>query len=213
MNMNKSLEQLATAGLVTASGVNVEQFNPVTRSQEAARKVLIIEDDSVVASVYRSRLVEDGFQVEVAKDGQAGFYRIHETRPDVILLDWMLPKIAGSEILRKIRAQKQFQDTPVIVYTSAFLPDVIESATDVGSTQFFNKAQSTPLQIIEALRSALVPVKVPASSALPLAEEKTAVGTPVLPPGNGDAEFRAGVLRGFFENAPSVVSTFAQFGS
>ena len=69
------------------------------------RKVLIIEDDSIVAHIYETRLVKGGYEVEICTDGQSGFYRIHEFRPDAVLLDLMLPKMNGIEILKKIRAQ------------------------------------------------------------------------------------------------------------
>ena len=97
-------------------------------------KVLIIEDDAIIAHIYRNRLEKEGFQVEVAPDGQTGFYRIHETRPDAILLDLMLPKMDGMQILKKIRAQKQFQEVPVLVFTNRYLPDMVQEATRSGAT-------------------------------------------------------------------------------
>ena len=70
------------------------------------KKILIIEDDSIVAHIYRSRLEKEGYTVEVCEDGQTGFYRIHEVHPQAILLDLMLPKMNGIDILKKIRAER-----------------------------------------------------------------------------------------------------------
>ena len=120
-------------------------------------KVLIIEDDAIIAQIYRSRLDKEGFQVEVAPDGQTGFYRIHETRPDAILLDLMLPKMDGMQILKKIRAQKQFQQVPVLVFTNSYLPDMVQEAMRSGATQVFSKAALTPRQVVEILNQALFP--------------------------------------------------------
>ena len=103
-------------------------------------KVLIIEDDPIIANIYRSRLEKEGFQVEIASDGQTGFYRTIESRPSALLLDLMLPKMDGIQILRKIRAQKAFQGTPVIVFTNAYVPNMIQEATLAGATVVFNKA-------------------------------------------------------------------------
>ena len=72
------------------------------------KKLLIIEDDPIIANIYRSLFEKENYKVEVAADGQSGFYKIHEERPDVVLLDLMLPLINGCDILRKIRAQKAF---------------------------------------------------------------------------------------------------------
>jgi DNA-binding response OmpR family regulator/HPt (histidine-containing phosphotransfer) domain-containing protein len=120
-------------------------------------KVLIIEDDPIIASIYRSRLDKEGFQVEIAQDGQTGFYRIHEVRPDAVLLDLMLPKMDGIQILKKIRAQKQFQTMPVLVFTNAYLPNMVQEAVLAGATQVYNKAAITPKHIVDAFNQALFP--------------------------------------------------------
>jgi DNA-binding response OmpR family regulator/HPt (histidine-containing phosphotransfer) domain-containing protein len=120
------------------------------------RKVLIIEDDSVVAHIYETRLAKEGYQVEICTDGQSGFYRIHEFHPDAVLLDLMLPKMNGIEILKKIRAQAQFQRLPVIVFTNAYVPNMIHEAFQVGANNVFNKATLTPRQVMDALHQVIV---------------------------------------------------------
>ena len=120
-------------------------------------KVLIIEDDPIIANIYRSRLEKEGFQVEIAADGQTGFYRVHENNPDALLLDLMLPKMDGIQILKKIRAQKRFENTPVIVFTNAYVPNMIQEATRAGATQVFSKAALTPRQIVDVINAALFP--------------------------------------------------------
>jgi DNA-binding response OmpR family regulator/HPt (histidine-containing phosphotransfer) domain-containing protein len=119
-------------------------------------KVLIIEDDPIVARAYQRRLAKEGYQVDICPDGQSGFYRIHELNPEAILLDLMLPKMHGVEILRKIRAQRQFQKTPVIVLTNAYVPNLIHEAFQAGANQVFNKATLTPRQIVDAVRNAML---------------------------------------------------------
>jgi DNA-binding response OmpR family regulator len=118
-------------------------------------KILIIEDDPIVAHIYRTRLEREGYEVEIASDGQSGFYRIHEFRPDAVLLDLMLPKMNGVDILKKIRAQPQFAKTPIIVFTNAYVPNMIHESFCAGATQVFNKATLTPRQILDALHGAI----------------------------------------------------------
>ena len=118
-------------------------------------KILIIEDDPIVAHIYRSRLEKEGYEVEIAPDGQSGFYRIHEFRPDAVLLDLMLPKMNGVDILKKIRAQPQYGKTPIIVFTNAYVPNMIHESFGAGATQVFNKATLTPRQILDALQQAI----------------------------------------------------------
>lgn len=115
------------------------------------KKILIIEDDSVVAHIYRNRLEKEGYTVEVCEDGQAGFYRIHEFHPNGVLLDLMLPKMNGVDILKKIRAEGEFAQIPVIVFTNAYVPNMIQDAMSAGASQVCNKATLTPRQVIDAL--------------------------------------------------------------
>jgi len=121
------------------------------------KKILIIEDDPIVAHIYRTRVEKEGYDVEVAQDGQSGFYRIHEFHPDAVLLDLMLPKMNGIDILKKIRAQGQFCKIPIIVFTNAYVPNMIHESFGAGATQVFNKATLTPRQILEALHNAIYP--------------------------------------------------------
>jgi DNA-binding response OmpR family regulator len=115
------------------------------------KKVLIIEDDPIVAHIYRTRLEKEGYVIETCADGQSGFYRIHEFHPDGVLLDLMLPKMNGVEILKKIRAQSQFAQVPIIVFTNAYVPNMIQEAFSAGASQVFNKATLTPRQILDSL--------------------------------------------------------------
>ena len=115
------------------------------------KKILIIEDDPIVAHIYRTRLEKEAYSVETCADGQSGFYRIHEFNPDGILLDLMLPKMNGIDILKKIRAQNKFAQVPIVVFTNAYVPNMIQEAFSAGASQVFNKATLTPRQILDAL--------------------------------------------------------------
>ncbi|MBI4661734.1 MAG: response regulator [Verrucomicrobia bacterium] len=121
----------------------------------AKRSILIIDDDAVVAGIYRSKFERAGYTAEVALDGQAGFYRVMELRPNALLLDLMLPNIDGLDILKKIRAQKQFGRMPILVLTNSFLSEVALDAAKSGATEVFDKATATPEHLIEAANKAL----------------------------------------------------------
>ena len=115
------------------------------------KKILIVEDDPIVAHIYRTRLEKEDYTVETCADGQSGFYRIHEYHPDAVLLDLMLPKMNGIDILKKIRAQTKFGNTPIVVFTNAYVPNMIQEALSAGASQVFNKATLTPRQILDSL--------------------------------------------------------------
>ena len=194
------------------------------------KKILIIEDDPIVGHIYQTRLEKEGYEVDISHDGQSGFYRIHEFKPDAVLLDLMLPKMNGVEILKKIRAQSQFGHTPIIVFTNAYVPNMIHESFGAGATQVFNKATLTPRQIIDALQNAIAyatgqPMSNPAPSTgsdtdTPLAAKTTSgeapfhEGAPRKAPSNvvqiteveGDAKFQAELLKKFLESAPDTLA-------
>ena len=119
------------------------------------KRILIIEDDQIVSSVYKNKLVADGFQAEIANDGQSGMIMASSYRPDLILLDLMLPDLSGVEIMKQLRAQTEFIELPIIVFSNAYLTNTIKEAWKAGATKCFSKANSTPKQIIEAVHSLL----------------------------------------------------------
>ena len=165
------------------------------------KKVLIIEDDPIVAHVYRSRLEKEGYQVEVSVDGQAGYYQVHELRPDAILLDLMLPKMNGLEILKKIRAQTQFQNIPVIVFTNAYVSNMIQESFTSGATAVYNKATLTPRQVVDALHSAFCDVELTtAEAARPAAAQGQDSNSPT------DQLFQADLRKSFLEEAPKTLA-------
>jgi DNA-binding response OmpR family regulator len=186
------------------------------------KKVLIIEDDTIVAHIYQSRLEKEGYQVEVAQDGQSGFYRIHEYVPDAVLLDLMLPKMNGIEILKKIRAQAKFAKTPIIVFTNAYVPNMVQESFQAGATQVFNKASLTPRQILDAIHTALFgppaaltpqvkeDAPAPQAAAYPDAEvqpvkEAVEVGTKIDT--SKDEEFQKDLLKLFLEKSAETLAT------
>jgi CheY-like chemotaxis protein len=120
-------------------------------AQHGGKRILIVEDDAIVAKVYQRRLTKSGFRVSVANDGGEGFFSIIKDRPDAVLLDLMLPQMDGLEILRKTRAQKQFERTPIIVFSNAFMNGMLQEAAECGATMTVNKSDANAIEsIVEA---------------------------------------------------------------
>jgi len=118
------------------------------------KKIIIVEDDATVGFVYRTGLAKEGFDVEVATDGATGLSRIEQTCPAAVLLDLMLPKMPGVEVLKKMRLQPTLARIPVIVLTNAHVTAMINAAMEAGATKVLNKAEATPQLVIEALKNA-----------------------------------------------------------
>jgi CheY-like chemotaxis protein len=118
-------------------------------------KIVIVEDQRVLASVYRNRFVAEGYQVEIASDGEEGLNLIHSTRPDLVMLDLMLPKLSGIDLLKNLRANPLFRTLPVIVFSNASLQGTVEEAWKAGATMVLSKSTDSPKVILESVRTAL----------------------------------------------------------
>ena len=95
--------------------------------------ILFIEDDSFVLTMYRSRLESAGFGVESAVDGLAAIELLAKIRPDAIVLDLMLPKLHGLEVLKFIRADVNLKATPVVVLSNAYMESLATRAIEAGA--------------------------------------------------------------------------------
>jgi len=119
------------------------------------KRILIIEDDPLVAEVYRNRLRDAGFAVDVAVDGPAGLESFNRCRPDLVFLDLMLPQLSGVEVLKTIRAHFSPRELPVFVFTNAYLGGIMQQAWEAGANQVVPKAGIGPNAVVQMIRNAL----------------------------------------------------------
>jgi CheY-like chemotaxis protein len=119
------------------------------------KKILVIEDDPVMAHVCQRLLTKHEFEVEVANDGAKGLERVSAFQPDLVLLDLMMPKTNGIEVLNRIRAQDAYRNLPIIVFTNACVPALIEQAKAAGATRILDKSKFNPVTLTELLRGLL----------------------------------------------------------
>jgi DNA-binding response OmpR family regulator len=181
-------------------------------------KILIIEDDQIVANIYRNKLSVEGYNVEIARDGLAGLEMFQRFRPDAALLDLMLPKMTGVEILKKLRADPQFERLPIIVFSNTYLTNMVQDAWKAGATKCLSKANCSPKQVMEVLRGVLsgngksasgpsAPANLagapaPTSSA---AAQPTSTRSHTITP-DADEEFQADLRRTFLEGLPVTLT-------
>jgi CheY-like chemotaxis protein len=121
------------------------------------KQVLIIEDDKVITNMYQQLLKAAGFSVEVAADGKLGLEKLAAHRPDIVMLDFMMPVLNGLEVLKRIRADTQYRDLPVLVFSNSTASDTVNELRQAGATQVLIKANSTPKKVIEMIHNMSVP--------------------------------------------------------
>ncbi|HKI68068.1 MAG TPA: response regulator, partial [Verrucomicrobiae bacterium] len=119
------------------------------------KKILFVEDDALVARIYSRKLAEEGFEVAVAEDGLAALRRLPEFRPDVMVLDLMMPKLTGADVLKFVRQHPQLKSTRVVVFSNSFLSDLVEQVTALGVEEALIKASVTPARLVEVINRVL----------------------------------------------------------
>src|SRR5688572_33132735 len=95
-------------------------------------KVLIVDDDAFLSGIYATKLELEGFQVVSARDGEEGLKAAMREKPDLILLDVLMPKLDGFEVLKRLKAEAEFKATPVIMLTNLGQKEDIEKGLADG---------------------------------------------------------------------------------
>lgn len=103
------------------------------------RQVLLIEDEANIAEALRFILSRDGWSVSVIADGKAALAAVAQLRPDLVILDSMLPGMSGIEILSALRADAACADLPILMLTAKGQPRDREAATQAGASAFMTK--------------------------------------------------------------------------
>jgi len=106
-----------------------------------AKKILIIEDEEIILGLLRKKLASEGYDVYTAKDGEAGLAKVREIEPDLVLLDVIMPKLGGFEVMEEIQKDKAITKTPVIIISNSGQPVEIDRAKKLGAKDWLVKTE------------------------------------------------------------------------
>lgn len=170
-------------------------------------KILIIEDDQLVANIYRNKFAVEGFEAETAPNGEVGLELVRSFRPDAILLDLQLPNLSGLDVIRKIRDQRDFGKTPIVVFSNTYLSQMVQDAWKAGATKCLSKSSSTPRIVIDAVRSAIAANGPTASGTptVPSAKSSTASAKSIPSEVEDDEEFQSRLRDDFIADLPNTL--------
>jgi DNA-binding response OmpR family regulator len=118
-------------------------------------KILLIEDDAALRSIYANAIAADGYTVVTAEDGEQGLAMVTMEKPDVVLLDLILPKLPGFEVLKRIRADAETRDTIVLIMSVMGEQRHIEKAMELGANDYTVKGSHTPREVLEKIDALL----------------------------------------------------------
>jgi len=136
------------------------------------KTIYFIEDDPVVVKVYGAKFQREGFRVEVAEDGLAALKNLLKIKPDIVLLDLMMPKFNGVDVLKYIRSTPELQKTPVIILSNAHMTALAQEAAAFGAEKALLKSSCTPSILLEAINNLLRGAEADSNSTQRLAAPK-----------------------------------------
>jgi DNA-binding response OmpR family regulator len=126
-------------------------MNSPTKKQ----RLLLIEDNSDTRQIYKDVFEREGFDVLSAEDGEEGLSYAQSTLPDVILLDLMLPKISGLDLLELLRSHEETKKLPVVIFSALGEASDRKRAAELGVTEYSVKALNSPKQVVSRVRALL----------------------------------------------------------
>ncbi len=118
-------------------------------------RILIVEDDPLILRMYQSVFKFEHHEVAVARNGEEGLERIKADKPTLILLDIMMPKMTGIDVLRVIKSNPETKNIPVIVLTNLSGDQDVQLALELGAVKFIVKSEFKPKQVVAAVEEIL----------------------------------------------------------
>ncbi|MFW0862603.1 MAG: response regulator [Candidatus Komeilibacteria bacterium] len=119
--------------------------------EENIKQILIVEDDSFLLQMYTTKLTKAGYEVKSASDGIQALKKAKELKPDIILLDLLIPLKSGFEVLEELKIDKNTQDIPVIVLSNMSEREDVQKCLQLGAVDYLIKAHFVPSEVISKI--------------------------------------------------------------
>lgn len=122
---------------------------------ESGKKILLVEDDEALATVYMTRLKGEGFDVRRVPNGEDALAAALEYKPDLILLDVMMPKVSGFDVLDILRNTPETTNTRIIMLTALNQPEDVEKARSLGVDDYLVKSEVVIADVVDRVKQHL----------------------------------------------------------
>ena len=118
-------------------------------------KILLVEDDGLMSRMYGRLFTYEGYTVEVAADGEAGFVKAKEFQPDLILLDVMMPKMNGLELIKKLKEDERTRNIILVLLTNLGIQEKLDEAMRLGAMGCIIKSNHSPEEVVKMVEGFL----------------------------------------------------------
>ncbi len=112
------------------------------------KKILLVEDEEIMISLLQKKLTKEGYEISVARDGEEGLKTMREVRPDLVLLDIIMPKMGGFGVMEGMQKDKTLAKIPVIVISNSGQPVELDKAQKLGAKDWLIKTEFDPQEVL-----------------------------------------------------------------
>jgi CheY-like chemotaxis protein len=114
-----------------------------------AKKILLIEDEEIMVNLLQKKLTQEGYEISVARDGEEGLKLIREAVPDLVLLDIIMPKKGGFEVMEVMQKDRRLRKIPVIIISNSGQPVELDRAKELGAKDWLIKTDFDPQEVLD----------------------------------------------------------------
>ena len=114
-----------------------------------AKKILLVEDEELMIDLLQRKLTKEGYEISVAKDGEEGLKAMREVKPNLVLLDIIMPKMGGFEVMEEMGKNKELKKIPVIVISNSGQPVELDEAQRLGAKDWLIKTEFDPQEVVD----------------------------------------------------------------
>jgi len=113
------------------------------------KKILLVEDEEIMIGLLQRKLTQEGYEISVARDGEEGLKTMKEIKPDLILLDIIMPKMGGFEVMEEMAKDEELKKIPVIVISNSGQPVELDRAQKLGAKDWLIKTELDPQEVVD----------------------------------------------------------------
>ncbi|MCX6790570.1 MAG: response regulator [Candidatus Gribaldobacteria bacterium] len=117
--------------------------------------IILVEDDPFLIDIYKQKFESAGFGINVVKNGSKVLDALAQSKPDLLLLDIVLPEMAGWEVLEKIKAEPNYKDLKVVILSNLGQKEEVEKGLQMGADKYLIKSQYKPSEVVEKVKEIL----------------------------------------------------------
>ena len=117
-----------------------------------SKKILIIEDEEILMNLLQRKLIQEGYDVSIARDGDDGLESMRKNLPDLILLDILMPRVGGIEVMEEMQKDDSLKNIPVVIISNSGQPVEIDRAQQLGARDWLIKTEFDPQEVVDKVK-------------------------------------------------------------